>query len=362
GRKSSERPGGIVFVFPGQGSQWFGMARGLLATEPVFCETLERCDKAFRAFVDWSLIEQLTADPENSRLSEIDVIQPTLFAIEVALAELWRSWGIKSDAVVGHSMGEVAAAHVAGALTLEDAARIICQRSKLLKRVSGQGAMAVVELSIEQAREALAGYEDKLSIAVSNSPRSTVLSGDPVALEEVLNTLRARNIFCRPVKVDVASHSPQMDPLRADLLKALEGLQPRAASTPIYSTVTDTTGDGSTFDANYWTQNLRQPVLFSNAVRRLAKEGNTVFIEMSPHPILLSAIESGGLGDVLTVASLRREEDEPAAMLGSLGALYAAGYAIDWRKLYPDGGRQVRLPSYPWQRKRFWVETEGAGR
>jgi myxalamid-type polyketide synthase MxaE and MxaD len=356
GRKSSERQAGVVFVFPGQGSQWFGMGRGLLAAEPVFREALERCDKAFRAFVDWSLIEQLTADPENSRLNEIDVIQPTLFAIEVALAELWKSWGIRPDAVVGHSMGEAAAAHVAGALTLEDAARIICQRSKLLKRVSGQGAMAVVELSIEDAKAALAGYEDKLSIAVSNSPRSTVLSGDPVALEEVLKALRARNIFCRPVKVDVASHSPQMDPLRADLLKALEGLQPRPASTPIYSTVTDTTGDGSTFDANYWTQNLRQPVLFSNAVQRLAKEGDTVFIEMSPHPILLSAIESGGLGDVLTVASLRREEDEQAAMLGSLGALYVAGYAVDWRKLYPDGGRQVRLPSYPWQRERFWLE------
>ena len=361
GRKSSERQAGIVFAFPGQGSQWFGMAQGLLATEPVFREALERCEAAMRPLVDWSLTVELAANESQSRLKDIDVIQPTLFAIEVALAELWKSWGIKPDAVVGHSMGEVAAAHVAGALTLEDAARIICQRSKLLRRVSGKGAMAVVELSIEQARTALAGYEDRLSIAVSNSPRSTVLSGDPTALEEVLKALRVQNVFCRPVKVDVASHSPQMDPLRADLLKALEGLQPRPASTPIYSTVTDTASDGSTFDANYWTQNLRQPVLFSNAVRRLAKEGNTVFIEMSPHPILLSAIEGGGLGEVLTVASLRREEDEGAAMLGSVGALYAAGYAIDWRQLYPAGGRHVRLPRYPWQRKRFWVETARTG-
>ncbi|MBI3243491.1 MAG: SDR family NAD(P)-dependent oxidoreductase [Chloroflexi bacterium] len=363
GRKSAERQPGVVFVFPGQGSQWFGMGRGLLTSEPVFRETLERCDQAFRPFVDWSLLEQLTANPEQSRLNEIDVIQPALFAIEVALAALWRSWGIEPDAVVGHSMGEVAAAHVAGALTLEDAARVICQRSKLLKRVAGQGAMAVVGLSLVQAQEAVLGYEDKLSIAVSNSPKSTVLSGDPAALEAVLGALRAGNVFCRPVKVDVASHSPQMESLRADLLAALDGLQPRAASTPIDSTVIDATTDGSTFDANYWAKNLRQPVLFSNAVQRLAKAGHTVFIEMSPHPILLPSVDEtlhhlNQTGH--TVPSLQREADESAAMLGALGVMYTLGYMPDWRKRFPNGGRHVRLPAYPWQRRHFWLEAGAA--
>jgi acyl transferase domain-containing protein/acyl carrier protein len=355
--KSSERK--IVFVFPGQGSQWFGMGRQLLAQEPVFRETLEQCEKAFQALVDWSLIAELTAGESKSRLNEIDVIQPALFAIEVALAALWRSWGVEPDAVVGHSMGEIAAAHVAGALTLEDAARIICGRSKLLKRVSGQGGMAVVEFSFDEAGKAIAGYEDRLSIAVSNSPRSTVLSGDPAALDEVIAKLQKQEVFCRWVKVDVASHSPQMDPLRADLLQLLGGLQPRKAATPIYSTVTNETEDGAKLEAAYWVNNLRQPVRFWPSIQRLLADGHDIFIELSPHPILLPAIQqglqqTGQSGAVLP--SLRREEEERAAMLGSLGALYTLGRSIDWGKLYPDGGQIVSLPLYPWQREHFWVD------
>ena len=167
-------------------------------------------------------------------------------------------------------MGEVAAAHVAGVLSLEDAARIICRRSALVKRTIGQGAMAAVELSMEEARRVLAGYEDRVSIAASNSYTSTVLSGDPAALETILDQLRRQDIFCRMVKVDFASHSPQMDPLRADLLQALEGLDPRPASVPIYSTVTGTEGSELEFDALYWVRNLREPVLFSTAVRAVA--------------------------------------------------------------------------------------------
>ena len=167
-------------------------------------------------------------------------MQPVLFSIQVALAALWRSWGVEPDAVVGHSMGEIAAAHVAGALSLEDAARIICRRSALLRRTSGRGAMAVVELSLDDARTALTGREDRLSIAVSNSPRSTVISGDPQALDDLLASLEAREVFCRRIKVDVASHSPQMDPLRADLFEALQGLSPRKAAVAFCSTVEGT--------------------------------------------------------------------------------------------------------------------------
>ncbi len=362
GRTEAEGRRKVVFVFPGQGSQWFGMGRQLLEQEPAFREALERCDDAVQKHVGWSLLEELAADEARSRLHEIDVIQPTLFAIEVALAALWRSWGIEPDAVVGHSMGEVAAAHVAGALSLPDAARVICLRSRLLKGVSGRGTMAVVELSLEQARAALRGYEDRLSIAVSSSPRSTVISGDPGALEEVLAALQRQDIFCRRVKVDVASHSPQMDPLLDELVRVLNGLRPQAASRPIYSTVTGEIGDGGMFDAKYWALNLRRPVLFSPVVQRLLADGHDIFVEISPHPVLLSAIEDGlrhAAREGTVLPSLRREEEEGAVTLGSLGALYAAGYPVDWTRLHPSGGRCVPLPAYPWQRERFWLEGQG---
>src|SRR6202011_3054220 len=249
GQKLSTRRRKLVFVFPGQGGQWSGMGRGLLEQEPVFREVVERCDRAMRPYGDWSLLGELTAtDAAQSRLNEVDIIQPALFAIQVALAALWRSWGIEPQAVIGHSMGEVAAACVAGALSLEDAARVICHRSRLVRRVVGKGAMAAVELSMDEARGVLAGYEDRVSIAASNSPTSTVLSGDPAALEAILDRLRRRDIFCGMVKVDFASHSPQMDPLRADLVQALEGLRPRSVSTPIYSTVTAMVSGGFEFD------------------------------------------------------------------------------------------------------------------
>jgi acyl transferase domain-containing protein len=267
GRKDSGHQRKLVFVFPGQGSQWFGMGRSLLEREPVFRAVVERCDRAMRQYGDWSLVGELTApDVARSRFHEIDIIQPALFAIQVALVALWRSWGVEPQAVVGHSMGEVAAACVAGALSLEDAARVICHRSRLVRRVAGKGAMAAVELSMDEARGVLVGYEDRVSIATSNSPTSTVLSGDPAALEAILDRLRRRDIFCGMVKVDFASHSPQMDPLRADLVQALEGLRPRSVSTPIYSTLTAMVSGGVEFDARYWARNLREPVLFSAAV------------------------------------------------------------------------------------------------
>jgi acyl transferase domain-containing protein/acyl carrier protein len=366
GQKHSDRRRKLVFVFPGQGSQWLGMGRRLLEQEAVFREAVELCDCAMRPYGDWSLLAELSAaDAAHSRLNEIDVLQPALFAIQVALAALWRSWGIEPDAVVGHSMGEVAAAHVAGALSLADAAQIICRRSGLVKRTIGQGAMATVELSIEEARRVLDGHEDRVSIAASNSYASTVLSGDPAALATILDQLRGQDIFCRTVKVDFASHSPQMDPVCAELLLTLKGLDPRPGLVPIYSTVTGKSTaagmDGSEleFDARYWTRNLRDPVLFSAAIRRLLEDGHDIFLEISPHPILLSSIHqeishSGQEGAV--IPSMRREEEERTVMRASLGALYSLGHEVDWSGIYSAGGRCVRLPFYPWQRERCWLE------
>ena len=344
------------------------MGRSLLKQDPVFREVIEQCDLAMRPYGDWSLLAELTAtDASKSRLSEVDIVQPALFAIQIALAALWRSWGIEPHAVIGHSMGEVAAAHVAGALSLEDAVRVICHRSQLVKRVTGQGAMAAVELSMEDARGVLGGYEDRVSIAASNSPTSVLLSGDPATLETILDRLRRREIFCAMVKVDFASHSPQMDPLRADLLDALKELKPQPAPVPIYSTVIGTLAQHFAFDAHYWARNLREPVLFSAAVQRLLEDGHDLFLEISSHPILLSSIQQGvhhfskdadQPGTVLP--SMRRDEAERTVMLGSLGALYSLGYPIDWKRIYPVARRCVSLPMHPWNRERCWMES-GAG-
>lgn len=347
----------MVWVFPGQGSQWLGMGRDLLAQEPVFRATIEACDQIMRSYVNWSLLTQLQANEANSRLHEIDVVQPTLCAIEIALATLWRSWGIQPDMVIGHSMGEVAAAYIAGALSLDDALWIICARSKLLLNVSGTGAMAVIELSLEQAHTLVEAYVGRVSVAVSNSPHSTVLSGDPVALTEILTHLEQQGIFGRPVNVNVASHSPHMDPLRTDLLKLLERVQPHRSTVPICSTVTGTLIDSSALTAQYWVDNLRQPVLFFPAVQSLLNDGYDIFVEMSPHPLLVGAIRQISKQSnvsAVALASLRRDEQERTTLLVALGHLYTHGCEPDWSKLYHNNERHVSLPTYPWQRQRYW--------
>ncbi|MDI1443200.1 type I polyketide synthase [Polyangium sp. 6x1] len=365
GRTSAEGRPKVVFVFPGQGSQWLGMGRTLWEEERAFGAALKECDAAIREEAGFSVVEELFAEEGRSRLAEIDVVQPVLFAIEVALAALWRAWGVEPDCVVGHSMGEVAAAHVAGVLTLGDAAKVICRRSRLLRRISGKGAMGLVELPMPEAEAAIAGYERVLGVAVSNGPRSTVLSGDPGALEEVLGALEKRGVFCRRVKVDVASHSPQVEPLREELLAALRDVRPGEARTAMRSTVTEGALKGGEATASYWWDNLREPVRFSQVARALMNEGHALFVEMSPHPILLPSVEENleeAKVEGAAIASLRRHAKEVESMLEALGALHARGYPVDFTKRFPDGGRVVALPRYAWQRERFWVETPSSPR
>lgn len=350
---------GVVFVFAPHGSQWLGMGRKLLE-EPVFRETIERCDKLMAAHVDWSLLDRLTQDGDGSWLERIDVLQPVLFAIQVALAALVQSYGVKPDAVVGHSMGEVAAAHVSGALCLEDAVRITCRRSRLLRTVSGQGAMAVVELSLDAARQAIASYGSRLAIAVSNSPRSTVISGEPDALEELLEHLESQGIFCGWGVADVASHSPQMEAVCAALLNDLSGIEPRPTAIPFYSTVSGEPVSGAELGPGYWVQNLKRTVLFSSAVQRLIEDGLDIFLELAPHPVLAPAIEDSlrhldRPGTAL--AAMRRAEEPRAVLLRSLASIYTLGGSIAWKVRYPAGGRCVKMPSYPWQRERFPLES-----
>lgn len=359
---SAERPK-IVFVCSGQGAQWTGMARALLASEPVFRAAIEACDQAMRAYVDWSLLEVLEADPPIE-LDRADLIQTTIFAMEIGLAALWRHWGITPDVVVGHSMGEIVAAYLAGALNLDDATRIICRRSQLMLRTSGQGGMAVVDLSMTDAQAAIAGYEDRLAVGVNNSPRSSVISGDPEAIDIILTQLQERDIFCRRVRSDVASHSPQMDPILAELAEALAGITPQAGTIPIYSTVTNQTTDGHDLDAAHWVNNVRQAVRFGDTVQRLLADGYQLFLELSPHSVLLPAVEQSMQHMKVSgtrIPSMRRDKDGQRTMLAALGRIWAAGVPIQWDTLYHGDVRCVQVPHYPWQRERFWVETPTGG-
>jgi acyl transferase domain-containing protein/acyl-CoA synthetase (AMP-forming)/AMP-acid ligase II/acyl carrier protein len=372
GHCRSGQPPGVVFVFSGQGSQWYGMGQRLYAQEPVFRDALARCDDAMRPHLDGSLdgspnvsiVAELLADHSQSRRSDIGVIQPAIFAVQVALAALWRSWGVEPEAVIGHSLGEVAAAHVAGALTLEDAAQVICGRARLLRRGNASGAMIAAELSVAEAQEFIAGQRSGVAVAACNSHRSTVLSGDPAVLTDLVTALQQRGRFCRWVDVDVASHSPQMDALRTELTDMLAGLRPVAATIPMYSTVTaDLLSDdgalGGVLDGAYWVENLCSPVRFSAVVRRLLDLGNDTFLEVSPHPILLSAVreDAEDLGRTCSLLpSMRRDAPERGTMLTSLGSLYTRGQPVAWEQLHPWGGRCVAAPTYPWQRERFWLD------
>jgi acyl transferase domain-containing protein len=345
----------LVFVFSGQGSQWLGMGRDLLATNPVFAKRFGECAGAIEQERNWSLIARLHEDRPLEGEREI---QPALWAMQVSLAEVWRHWGIKPDVVIGHSMGEIAAATIAGSLTLRDAAALVCRRSDLLGTLDEPGAMVAVQLGESEAIAAIGAHADRVHVAVANSRHATVLAGDPAALAAVLEPLRERGVFCRPIRANLASHTPYVEPLRAPLLSALAELSPRTSKVPMRSTALNRIVRGEELDAGYWMANLRNPVRFDAAVRaELREPGPSLFIEVSPHPLLVSAIEDGieeCQADAAALPSTLRERPERETLLSALASAYVKGWEPEWDRLYEDG-RFVALPSYPWQRKRFWV-------
>jgi acyl transferase domain-containing protein len=352
----------LAFVLPGQGAQWPGMARAFAASSEVFRAALEECDAAARPYVDWSIVEQIHAEPDSpaSLLDRIDVVQPVLVALAIAYAKWLYSLGILPDALVGHSMGEVAAAHLSGAIELDQAMRIICRRSALMRRTSGQGAMALVDLSMAEAQARLMGRESRVSVAVSNGPRSSVISGEPQVVQEMLAEFESEGLFCRLVKVDVASHSPQMEPLARELVAELAGSKGGTARVPVYSTVLGRRCDGTELGADYWGRNLRQPVRFSEAVGRLIDDGVSVFLELSPHPLLSAAIGQTAQAkdrEVVTLCCGRREEPDLLVAHGAVAGLWAAGIAPVWQAVLPGIHRGVTLPLYPWQRERHWADA-----
>lgn len=346
--------GRIVFIYPGQGSQWAGMGLGLFGEEPVFRDALLECDRAIAKETNWSVLEVLRDSPE--RLEELDVVQPALWAIQVGLSALWRSWDIVPDAVVGHSMGEVAAAHAAGTLSLEDAAAVICRRSRIARRLCGLGAMASVDLPAADVEQILHGHEDQAAIAAYNSPHSTVISGSTSAIDSLLTELERVGGSGRKIRVDFASHCPQVDSLREDLLGTLASIAPRTGNIPIHSTVLDREIDGSQMNSNYWMRNIREPVHLASALAAQLQDEPTVFVEISAHPVLSTAIQDvidyhGGSGAVL--GSLYRDKAERPELLASLARLYTYGSDPNWTAHTAPDARFVTLPAYPWQHQPY---------
>jgi acyl transferase domain-containing protein/acyl carrier protein len=343
---------GLVFVCSGQGSQWEGMGRALFASSPVFRDSIQATAAALACHGAASILDAFDASGASPDLTRGEIVQPLVFAIQVALAALWRSWGVEPAAVIGHSLGEATAAHVAGALSLDDAARVVAVRSELLTRIRHRGGMIVIELPAAEAAAWLARHPG-LAIAAINAPRSTVVSGDAVEIEAVLGELVAAGVFARRVKIDVASHSPQVAPLLGELRARLAGIRPIDGRVALVSTVTGAELAGSALDADYWARNLREPVRFADAIASLGRAGHRRFLEISPHPILAVAIEQT-LADRQVVASLRRGRDPLDSLGEAVAALYASGAELDWRAIYRPPAPCVQLPTYPWQRERYW--------
>ncbi|HET9381462.1 MAG TPA: type I polyketide synthase, partial [Streptomyces sp.] len=360
GSAGSGLSGRVVWVFPGQGSQWVGMGRELLDASPVFAERVAECAAALGRWVDWSLVDVLRGDADPGLLDRVDVVQPASFAVMVGLAAVWGSVGVRPDAVLGHSQGEIAAACVAGALSLEDAARVVALRSRAIAaRLSGRGGMASVALGEGETAARLGPWADRVEVAAVNGPSSVVVAGDAEALAEVLDTLSGDGVRVRRIAVDYASHTRHVEDIREDLAEALAPVTAQAPSVPFYSTVTgDWVEDAGVLDGDYWYRNLRHQVRFGPAVAELLGQGHRVFVEVSAHPVLVQPIaEATEDGDVLVTGSLRRDDGGLRRLFVSMAELWVRGVAVDWRAVLPAqaGDARVELPTYAFDHQHYWL-------
>ncbi|MDX3855885.1 SDR family NAD(P)-dependent oxidoreductase [Streptomyces sp. AK02-01A] len=351
--------GRTAFVFPGQGSQWVGMGAELLDSAPAFAASIERCEAALKPYVDWSLSEML----RGGALDRVEVIQPVSWAVMVSLAELWRSVGVVPDAVVGHSQGEIAAAAVSGALSLEDAARVVALRSQVIAReLAGLGGMASIPLPVDTVRQRLADTAG-LSVAAVNGPGSTVVSGDATAVTTLVAAYEEEGVRARRIPVDYASHSAHVERIEAELAQVLASVEPRAPKVPFLSSVTGEWIGSTDLDGGYWYRNLRRTVEFETAVRTLVAEGFGTFVESSAHPVLTVGVQETVEAAVVT-GSLRRDEGGIGRFLVSAAELSVHGVAVDWAAYFGSLARHpagpVELPTYPFQHQSFWLTDDGA--
>ncbi|MBZ6232803.1 SDR family NAD(P)-dependent oxidoreductase, partial [Streptomyces olivaceus] len=349
---------GVVFVFPGQGAQWVGMAQDLLAESPVFAESMRACTAALAPFVDWSP-EQVLGD--EAALERVDVVQPVLWAVMVSLAAVWRSFGVEPAAVVGHSQGEIAAACVTGALSLPDGARVVVLRSRAIAdTLAGGGGMAALPMAVTEAEE-LISRRPALSVAAVNGPTSVVVAGEPDALDQLLADCTAAGIRARRIAVDYASHSPSVERIEDRLLTDLAPVSPRPSTVPVYSSVTGRLADTATWDARYWYDNLRNPVLFDTALTAALDAGPDLVVEVGPHPVLLPAVQDVAQRQgkpVAAVGTLRREEGTLRRVVQSVAHACALGAEVDWARVFAGrGARRVPLPTYAFRRRGYWPDT-----
>lgn len=329
----ARRTGRRVFVFPGQGSEWVGMAVELLTTAKPFAVQMRRCDAAFAEFIDWSLVGVLVGDPGSPSIDDDEVVQPLLFAVMVSLAAQWRALGIEPDAVIGHSHGEIAAAYTAGALSLRDAARVVCARSKAVTTMRGTGGMVSIARSVDLVCDLIRPWEGVLSIAGRNGPSSTDVTGNRAALDDLVALCRREQLPATRIPVGYAPHSLDMEDLREMLRDSLAEVQPQPTDVTFISTVTGAAVDTSILNGEYWFANLRQSVLFEDAVQWSYGRGYRTFIECSPQPMLTADIEESldDRGDDHTVVgTLRRNDGGMRRFMMSVAEAHVRGNSPNW--------------------------------
>ncbi|HEY9804634.1 MAG TPA: acyl carrier protein [Leptolyngbyaceae cyanobacterium] len=351
----------IAFLFTGQGSQYINMGRQLYETQTVFRQTIDKCDRILQSYLEKSLLDILYPEDNQqlnkSLIDQTAYTQPALFAIEYALAQLWQSWGIKPDVVMGHSVGEYVAATIAEVFSLEDGLKLIAHRGRLMQSLPDGGEMLAVMATEEKVNQLIAQYREKVAIAAINGPFSIVISGAGEVISTIRDSLNAEEIKTHQLQVSHAFHSPLMEPMLAEFEAVANTITYNQPQISLISNISGTKAQENIATANYWVNHVRQPVHFAQSMEVLHQEGYEIFLEIGPKPILLGMGRECLIGNKkLWLPSLHPSRPDWLQMLQSLGQLYAQGVKVDWAGFYQDYSCQkVALPTYPWQRKRYWI-------